>query len=87
MKGRRPPSSWARARNGGGDAAGAAGTILNQTAREYYMSSHIGCRVLLAASLLVYSGLAAEPAPKLRPGSAVTITFPVMPPTFYDRQA
>ena len=51
------------------------------------MSSHIGCRVLLAASLLVYSGLAAEPAPKLRPGSAVTITFPVMPPTFYDRQA
>jgi hypothetical protein len=41
--------------------------------------------VLLAASLLAYNGLAAEPAPKLTPGSTSTITFPEMPPTFYDR--
>jgi predicted peptidase len=49
------------------------------------MSPHIVCRVLLAASLLMYSGLAAEPAPKLTPGSTFTITFSEMPPTFYDR--
>ena len=51
------------------------------------MSSHVFCRVLLAVSLLEYSGLAAEPAPKLTPGGTFTITFPEMPPTFYDRYA
>src|ERR1017187_3596954 len=49
------------------------------------MTSCMVCRVLLAASLLAYNGLAAEPAPKLTPGNTFTITFPEMPPTFYDR--
>ena len=48
------------------------------------MRPHIVWRVLLAASLLAYDCFAAEPAPKLTPGSAFTITFPEMPPTFYD---
>src|ERR1017187_6054236 len=49
------------------------------------MRSHVVCLVLLAPSLLAYNGLAAEPAPKLTPGSTFTITFPDMPLTFYDR--
>jgi predicted peptidase len=51
------------------------------------MRSHSVYRVVLAASLLAYSGLSAEPAPKLTPGSTFTITFPEMPPTFYDLYA
>ena len=54
---------------------------------KYYMRSHIVYLVLLAASLLAYNGLAAEPAPKLTPGNTFTITFPEMPPTFYDMYA
>src|ERR1019366_10183114 len=49
------------------------------------MTSCMVCRLLLAASLLAYNGLAVEPAPKLTPGSTFTITFPEMPPTFYAR--
>jgi predicted peptidase len=51
------------------------------------MRPHIVWRALLAASLLAYDCFAAEPAPKLTPGSAFTLTFPEMPPTFYDMYA
>jgi hypothetical protein len=51
------------------------------------MTSHRTYRVLLAALLLVCNSFAAEPAPKLTPGSTFAITSPEMPPTFYDRQA
>ena len=43
--------------------------------------------ILLAVSLLAYNGIAAEPVPTLNPGSTFTITFPDMPPTFYDMYA
>ena len=48
------------------------------------MRSHVIPLVLLAASLCVGNGLAAEPPPKLAPGSTFTVAFPEMPPTFYD---
>jgi hypothetical protein len=48
------------------------------------MRFHIIPLVLLAALLCVGNCLAAEPAPELAPGRTFTITFPEMPPTFYD---
>ena len=49
------------------------------------MRSHLTYRVLLAELLLVCNSLAAEPAPKLTPGSTFIITFSEMPPTVSDR--
>jgi len=40
--------------------------------------------LLLAAAVLAYNGISAEPAPRLSPGSTFTIRFPEMPQTFYD---
>ena len=40
---------------------------------------------LLVAASAATSALAAEPAPKLAPGSTFTVAFPEMPPTFYAR--
>lgn len=56
------------------------------TDKEVSRMSHFNVKahLLLAVSLLVYNGIAAEPVPKLNPGSTFTITFPEMPPTFYD---
>jgi predicted peptidase len=51
------------------------------------MRSNIAYGVLLAASVLAFNSPAAEPAPKLTPGSTFTITFPEIPPTFYDLYA
>ena len=51
------------------------------------MRSQVAYLALLVAALVAYDSRSAEPAPKLMPGSMLTITFPEMPPTFYDLYA